>query len=100
MLEEEEIEVPVAVSKSDSPNDSIPSENDVKMEDAKIPTDAPSSGAESNAPDVEGKPVQMETDLKVRVLILQDNFFHLGFLFMIQEYYWMGALYLFLFLQF
>lgn len=65
---EDEIEIPVVVSKSDSLSETVPPENDVKMEDA------PNSGAENNSSDIEGKPVQMETDPKVRILCFKSLF--------------------------
>ncbi|XP_074275972.1 heat shock 70 kDa protein 14-like [Silene latifolia] len=72
LLEEEEIDVPVvkdaAKMETDSPNDGVPPESDVTMQDAKGETPAAENGVpesgEASAPEVEQKPVQMDTDAK------------------------------------
>ncbi|KAA8540425.1 hypothetical protein F0562_024656 [Nyssa sinensis] len=77
LLEEEEVEVPVAkepvkeaakMDADEAPSEASPpgpAETDVNMQDAKGATDA--SGAENGVPESGDKPVQMETDTKVEV---------------------------------
>ncbi|KAJ1433931.1 Heat shock protein 70 family [Sesbania bispinosa] len=78
LMEEEEIEVPVAkesagentkMETDEAPADAAapPSsnDNDVNMQDAKATADTP--GAENGVPETGDKPVQMETDTKVEV---------------------------------
>ncbi|XP_052158244.1 heat shock 70 kDa protein 15-like [Oryza glaberrima] len=75
MLEEEEVEVPVAATTEppkdsakmetdDAPNEAA-SGTDVNMQEAKAPADAAADGAENGAPNSEEKSVPMETDAKV-----------------------------------
>lgn len=67
MMEEEEVEVPVAkaakMDTDETPSDSAPSatEADINMQDAKFDT----PGAENGVPDSKDNPIQMETDAKV-----------------------------------
>ncbi|KAJ4950775.1 hypothetical protein NE237_027607 [Protea cynaroides] len=71
LLEEEEVEVPVAkepakMETDEAPADPAPAgvgESDVNMQNAQDSTDA--SGVENGAPESGDKPVQMETDAKV-----------------------------------
>lgn len=78
MLEEEEVEVPIAATnepQKDSTKmetDEAPSESasgtDVNMQEAKASADAAGEGAENGAPNSEEKSVPMETDAKVEPL--------------------------------
>ncbi|KAG8053155.1 hypothetical protein GUJ93_ZPchr0001g30913 [Zizania palustris] len=75
MLEEEELEVPIAATaeplkdsskmETDDASNEAASGTDVNMQEAKASVDAAGEGAENGAPNSEEKSVPMETDAKV-----------------------------------
>lgn len=83
LLEEEEVEVPVAkepekeaakMETDEAPNDAAPpssSETDVNMQDAKGTADAP--GTENGVPESGDKPTQMETDKTPKKKVKKTN---------------------------